>query len=126
MVRKLTIRFCVAALAGLAAVVSGTAFARNGLPEGAYRSGPYTLEFKAHGKFRVMKSNYALVEGDYKVAGDRIELTDRRGPFACKGAGQATGTYTWKLEEGSLMLSKIEDKCSDRSESFATSPWKRQ
>ena len=126
MVRKLTIRFCVAALAGLAAVVSGTAFARDGLPEGVYGAGPYRLEFKAHGKFRVMKSNYALVEGDYKVAGDRIELTDRRGPFACKGAGQATGTYSWKLEEGSLMLSKIEDKCSDRSESFATSPWKRQ
>ena len=95
-------------------------------PIGSYSSGPYTLIFEANGDFRVVKSGYALVEGEYSADGGELKLTDKRGPFACTGEGQATGTYTWKLEGTMLKLSEVEDRCADRSQSFAGTPWKKE
>ncbi len=95
-------------------------------PIGSYSSGPYTLIFEANGDFRVVKSGYALVEGAYSVRGVQLKLTDKRGPFACTGEGKATGTYNWKLEGTMLKLSEVEDRCIDRSQSFAGTPWKKQ
>ena len=120
------IRSSLAALLASAVFTGSLSYAADAFPKGSYVSGPYTLEFKGKGKFRVLKSPYPLVEGEYKVSGDQIQFTDKSGPFACSGAGQASGTYRWKLEEGNLKLSKIEDKCSDRSNSFAGPPWKRR
>ena len=108
-----------------AALLTGVATAASNLPSGSYSSGPYTLEISRDGSFKVVKSGYALVEGEYSVSGQQIRLTDRKGPFACIGPEQATGTYNWKLERGELLLRKVEDKCSDRSASFAV-PWKKQ
>lgn len=108
-----------------AALLTGVATAASNLPTGSYSSGPYTLVFDRDGSFQVVKSGYALVEGDYLVSGQQIRLTDKKGPFACTGPGQATGTYNWKLERGVLLLRKVEDKCNDRSASF-TVPWKKQ
>src|ERR1700680_125139 len=87
-------------------------------PIGSYSSGPYTLIFEANGNFRVVKSGYALVEGEYSAKGAQLKLTDKRGPFACTGEGKATGTYSWKLEGTMLKLSEVEDRCTDRSQSF--------
>jgi len=108
------------------ALLTGVAMAVSDFPTGSYSSGPYTLEFKRDGSFQVVKSGYALVQGEYAVSGPQIRLTDKKGPFACTGPGQATGTYNWKLESGALLLSKVQDDCSDRSASFAASPWKKQ
>ena len=95
-------------------------------PIGSYSSEPYTLIFEANGDFRVVKSGYALVEGEYSVSGGQLKLTDKRGPFACTGEGQATGTYNWKLEGVMLRLSKVEDRCTDRAQSFADTTWKKE
>ncbi len=108
------------------ALLTGVAIAVSDFPAGSYLSGPYTLEFKRDGSFRVVKSGYALVEGEYAVSGEQIRLTDKKGPFACTGPGQATGTYNWKLESGALLLTKVQDECGDRSASFVASPWKKQ
>ena len=115
----------VAALTTLT-TLGGFAFAANDFPGGSYTSGPYTLEFKPDKSFRMLKSGYALVEGEYSVTGGQIQLTDKRGPFACSGPGQATGTYSWNIEKRMLSLHKIEDKCADRSSSFAGPPWKQK
>ena len=97
----------------------------SGFPVGSYISGPYTLKFEPNGSFRVIKSGVALVEGTYRVNGDQLQITDKRGPFACTGKGLATGTYTWSVETGTLRFSKVQDNCSDRAQSF-TEPWKKQ
>ena len=93
---------------------------------GSYSSGPYTLIFGAHGDFRVVKSGYALVGGEYSVNGAQLRLTDKRGPSACTGEGHVTGTYSWKLEGTMLKLSKVEDQCADRSKSFDATSWKKE
>ena len=115
------------ALALVIWMAESTHFALAGdFPVGSYSSGPYTLIFEANGHFRVVKSGYALVEGEYGVKGEQLKFTDKRGPFACRGEGQATGTYTWKLEGTMLKLSEVEDRCTDRSQSFAGTPWKKE
>ena len=108
------------------AIVTSAASGASDFPSGSYTSGPYILEFNRNGTFKVLKSGYALVEGEYSVTGQQIELNDKSGPFACSGPGKARGTYNWKLENGNLMLSKVQDDCADRSESFAGSAWKQQ
>jgi hypothetical protein len=96
-----------------------------GFPAGSYISGPYTLKFERNGALCVTKSGVALVEGTYRVKGDQLQFTDRRGPFACTGKGQATGTYGWSIEAEMLRFSKLEDSCTDRAQSFAE-PWKKK
>lgn len=117
-------------LCGLALIVwmaEGTPFAlASDFPIGSYSSGPYTLIFEANGHFRVVKGGYALVEGEYSVKGAQLKITDKRGPFACTGEGRATGTYSWTLEGTMLKLSEVEDRCADRSQSFAGTPWKKE
>lgn len=39
------------------------------------------------GQFRVSKGEEVLVEGEYTVKGDQLQLTDKRGPIACTAAG---------------------------------------
>jgi hypothetical protein len=110
----------------IASLVTGTVVAlAGGFPAGSYISGPYTLKFERNGTFRVTKSGVALVEGAYRVKGDQLQFTDKRGPFACAGKGQATGTYGWTVEAEMLRLSKVEDSCTDRAHSFAD-PWKKK
>jgi hypothetical protein len=108
------------------ALLAGVVMAVDEFPIGSYSSAAYTLAFKGDGSFQVLKSGYALVEGEYAISGPQIRLTDKRGPFACTGPGQATGTYNWKVGNGALVLSKVQDDCGDRSASFAASPWKKQ
>jgi hypothetical protein len=110
----------------IASLVAVTTVALAGdFPAGSYISGPYTLKFERNGAFRVIKSGVALVEGTYRVKGDQLQITDKRGPFACTGKGHATGTYSWSIEAEMLRFSKVEDNCTDRAQSF-TDPWKKK
>ena len=83
---------CIASL-----VIASTTALAGGFPTGSYISGPYTLKFEPNGAFRVTKSGVALVQGTYLVKGNQLQITDKRGPFACTGKGQATATYAWSL-----------------------------
>ena len=103
----------------IASLVAVTAVAVAGdFPAGSYISGPYMLRFERNGVFRVIKSDVALVEGTYRVKGDQLQITDKRGPFACTGKGQATGTYSWSIEAEMLRFSKVEDNSPNRVQTF--------
>ena len=123
--RNVSFRFlrrlvCISSL-----VATTLASAAGSFPTGSYVQGPFTLKFERNGAFRVTKNGSALVEGTYLVKGDQLKFTDKRGPFACTGKGQATGTYDWSLQAKKFNLRKVEDTCVDRAQSFAH-PWEKK
>lgn len=95
-------------------------------PQGTYASGEYTIVFADKGQFRVSTGEELVVEGEYKVKGEQLILTDKRGRLACMGEGMETATYGWKYEGEMLTLSKVEDKCPGRSAGLTAGPWKRK
>lgn len=109
-----------------AAVGASLAFAAADFPLGAYAIEEYAIVFADKGQFRVSKGENVMVEGEYTVKGDQLQLTDKRGPIACTGADKETGTYGWKYEGEVLTLSKVEDKCEGRSAAMTAKPWKRK
>lgn len=112
---------CVLALISCTALGAAADF-----PQGAYSAGEYTITFAEKGQYRVSKGEEVLVEGEYTVKGDQLQVTDKQGPIACKEAGQETGTYGWKYEAELLTLSKVKDACQGRSGAMTTQPWKRK
>ena len=109
-----------------AVVGASIAFAAADFPLGSYTVEGYAIVFADKGKFSVNKGDEVLVEGEYTVKGDQLQLTDKRGLIACTGEGQETGTYGWKYEGDVLTLSKLEDKCEGRSAAMTSRPWKRK
>jgi hypothetical protein len=95
-------------------------------PLGTFASGEYTIVFADKGEYRVSSGEKLVVEGEYKVKGEELILTDKRGELACAGEDMATATYRWKYEGEMLTLTKVEDKCSGRSAGLTAGPWKRK
>lgn len=101
-------------------------FAAVSFPLGEYTVGEFAIVFDEKGQFRVSKGGEMAVEGEYTVKSDQLELTDKRGPFSCAGAGHETGIYKWKYEGEILTLSKVADECDGRSAAMTAQPWKRK
>jgi len=97
-------------------------------PPGTYgvKQAPYTLSFDAQGQFHVQQGTTLQVSGTYSVKAGEVHLTDKSGPWACTKAGEETGTYSWKYENGALTFSKVADKCEDRVKSLVNLSWERQ
>jgi hypothetical protein len=57
--------------------------------------------------------------GSFSVSGDQIEFFNDPHCF------QDTGTYTWKLEDGKLILTVVEDNCGVylRKQNLVALPW---
>lgn len=98
------------------------------LPAGTYgvKQAPYTLSFDGQGQFHVHKGKTLEVTGTYSVKAGEVQLTDKSGPWACTKAGEKTGTYAWKNENGALTFSKVTDKCEDRVKSLVNLAWELQ
>src|SRR5690242_2404733 len=65
-------------------------------PAGVYTAHQsVTLTFERDGQFQVSDGKATQVAGRYVVKGDRLELTDKEGAWACTKPGQQTGTYKW-------------------------------
>jgi hypothetical protein len=94
-------------------------------PIGSYRvdGAKVTLTFDAKGQFRVQEGQKMQVAGKYTVNGDRIEFTDKEGPWACTKDGKETGSYHWNYEKSALSFGKLADACEDRVSSLATVKW---
>ena len=107
------------------AAVGSLVFAASSFPVGAYHSGGYTLLFEKSGKFRYLKGDRLMVEGEYSTKGNDISFTDQRGVDACLGPGRDTGRYRWKGDEDALSFRKIDDSCDDRTRGLAGQEWKR-
>jgi len=116
---------CALALWAYAAGAAARAPAAAAFPQGVYAAEEYTMTFADAGQFRVSVGEKVMVEGEYTIKGDRLRLTDKRGPIACTRAGQETGTYGWKYDGETLTLAKIEDPCEPRSAALTAQPWKR-
>ncbi len=81
-------------------------------PVGSYESGPFTITFKEGGSFEVAHSGGGGVKGTYKISGDKAELTDVEGDYACP---DFVGKYTWKVEAEKLVFTIVEDNCEGRA-----------
>ncbi len=102
-------------------LAAGTASAAQtgDFPLGTYECGPFTITFEQAGTFRVVHSSGAGVTGVYRVTGNQIEISDRDGELACQ---DSDGKYTWKLDQGSLILSVVDDACDARAEALTSKP----
>lgn len=116
-----------AALAMCAGLAVAPASPATSFPIGTYTAKGLaaTVTFDAKGKLHVVQRGVTEVDADYTVNGDRIQLTDRSGPWACTKAGEETGTYHWKYENGALAFGKVSDRCEDRVASLTKYQWNR-
>ena len=98
------------------------------LPTGTFTANhtPFTMSIDDKGQFRVNQAATLEVLGNYSVKANVITFTDTSGPWACTGAGENAGTYSWKYEDSVLTLAKVTDKCSDRVKSLVSRAWRRQ
>ncbi len=95
-------------------------------PIGSYAAGPHvSIVFASDGHFHVIQDKAMQVSGTYTVKGEKVELTDEKGPWACNKEGLQTGTYTWKYDNSVLSFSKVDDSCEDRVGSLTRSVWKQ-
>jgi hypothetical protein len=117
--------FGILTLAVCCGFAAAPAFAAAEFPAGTFTAGAFTITFGA-GKFRLNQGDVMEVEGGYSAKGSQIQLIDKSGPWACTKAGEQTGTYDWKYENGTLAFSKVADKCDDRSQSLTGQPWKKK
>ena len=96
-------------------------------PVGSYAAGPHvSIVFAENGQFHVTQDKTMEVSGTYTVSGEKLELTDKEGPWACTKDGTQAGTYTWKYENSVLSFGKVSDRCEDRVGSLTRSTWKRR
>jgi hypothetical protein len=118
----------LAAVALMTCPMLATAGDASGFPTGVYaaKGVPATIQFKSGGRVRVSKGSDLKVDGSYKVDGDRIQLTDERGPWACMKPGEQTGSYQWKTDKGQLTFIRVADTCKDRVDSLTKYDWKKQ
>ena len=114
----------ISSLAGLSlsmvALWSGAA----AFPTGAYEADGTVIDFGSDGRVHISQGGKTMVEGTYKIAGDKLTLTDVSGSFACP-KDKASGTYTWQVQTSALTLTKVDDPCDDRSSDLTGHPWQK-
>jgi hypothetical protein len=116
--RKISIR----SLAGLSLMVAVTWCDAAAFPTGTYEAGGVVIDFGSDGRFHVSQGGKSVVEGTYKVAGDKVTLADVSGSSACP-RDKASGTYIWRIEKSTLTFTKVDDPCDDRSSDMTGHPW---
>ena len=97
-------------------------------PQGTFeaKEAPYTVSFDGKGWFQVNQGETLEVSGTYSIEQGNVELTDVKGPWACKGAGQQKGTYAWTFNGTTLTFIKMADSCDERSKTLVSATWQFQ
>jgi hypothetical protein len=95
-------------------------------PAGSYKAHDLSLVFDGNGQFHVDNVGTTVVSGTYSVKQGRVELTDVKGPWACKGSEQQKGTYVWTFNGAALMFIKEADSCDERSKTLVPASWQLQ
>ncbi len=91
-------------------------------PAGTYKNAEFIVTFSDEGKIIVKKEDRLMVEGTYTLSGDRIVLTDEKGPLACKDPGTETGEYQWEFDAQGLIFIRLRDLCKGRVTSLESQP----
>ena len=112
---------------GLLSILLPFAAAAKGMPEISFPYGQlalrgYVMEMDRDGGFRIYSGSTIFVEGSFAVEGNRITISDRGGPYACRGRGMNPGSYYWTVHDGGLYLMLIEDHCIARQATFLEGP----
>lgn len=117
-------KILISSLAGLSLTVAATCYGAAAFPTGAYEAGGIVINFGSDGRVHVLQGDKSVVEGTYKIVGNKLTLTDVSGSFACP-KDKASGTYTWQIEESAPTLTKVDDPCDDRSSDITGHPWRK-
>jgi hypothetical protein len=96
---------------------SASAEMRSGMP------GRWGLAFHGGNHFVVTHNGSEVVQGSYRVEGDRIMFsTGETGPYACN----VEATYTWRVSNGQLTFTPVgSDACEGRVLALTTRPYAR-
>jgi hypothetical protein len=119
-----TRKISISSVAGASLTMAATWCVAAAFPTGAYEAGGTVIDFGSDGRVHVLRGGKSVVEGTYKVTGDKLTLTDVSGSFACP-KDKASGTYTWHVKESALTLTKVDDPCDDRSSDITGHPWQK-
>jgi hypothetical protein len=114
----------ISSVAGVSLTMAATWCVAAAFPTGEYEAGGTVIDFGGDGRVHILQGGQSVVEGTYKVAGDKLILTDVTGSFACL-KDKASGTYTWHVKESALTLTKVDDPCEDRSSDMTGHPWQK-
>ena len=86
-------------------------------PTGTFIKGGWTWEIKPDGSYYT-KSKFADDNGFYTVTGNQVAIQGDINP--CK---DIIGTYTWTFDGNKLILTAVDDQCTDRREA-ADGTWR--
>jgi hypothetical protein len=118
------VMFAVLALlvCGSARAAQATEFPQASYSRTSPRGEKVILKFGDKQKFVLSGADgKTLVGGTYKVMNDRIEFTDKNGPFASKDA--KPGKYKWQLTDGKLNFTRVEDDSEGRAKGITGAVW---
>ena len=83
----------------------------------------WEILFDTRLRFLVRREGSVVVEGDYRVEQDRIELGGESGPLACSEAHSA-GVYRWSWVGRGMIFVRIEDTCPGRVFAMTGGHWR--
>ena len=65
--------------------------------------------------YNVTRNSGVVVAGTVRiVGGNKVTFHDLAGTFACRGATQINGTYTWRIQGAKLTFARVSDACPGR------------
>jgi hypothetical protein len=83
-------------------------------PDGVYRIGRLTDVGRS-----------SLGEGTYDLTAAELRFGPDTGELGCSAIGVNDGSYGWKAQNDTLVLSLIADECDDRAYPLTALPWSR-
>jgi hypothetical protein len=85
--------------------------------------GNWTIKFAEENKILVLRDGEVAAEGQYKINGGEMVITDESGPMSC--GEDRPGKYRWHLEGKKLSFTVIEDPCEGRAQALTSLAWTR-
>lgn len=64
--------------------------------------------------YDVTRNRGVVVAGTVRIVGNKVTFHDLTGSFACRGATQIIGTYTWRIQGAKLTFTRVSDACLGR------------
>ena len=64
--------------------------------------------------YNVTRNGGVVVAGTVMIVGNKITFHDLAGTFACRGASQINGSYTWRIQGARLTFTRVSDACLGR------------
>lgn len=85
--------------------------------------GRWEITVDGSGRALVRFNGQQVVEGPYQINGQEITFSaEDTGSYACR----VPGRYTWRISNGELRFTKLEDNCEGRVIALTSHPWTLQ